>query len=195
MIDNFETFFRTYRDRFFSVLKQVKLEEVEQVVSTLIEIREAGQTLFLIGNGGSAASASHFAIDFLQTNRHGPEKPFRVISLTENVPVLTALANDQGYENVFVKQLEPLFREGDALMALTASGRSANVLKAIEFANQQGGVTMGIVGFDGGDLKGLCRYSIHIPTQKGEYGPVEDAFMFLEHLITSYLSGKEQSFR
>jgi D-sedoheptulose 7-phosphate isomerase len=111
----------------------------------------------------------------------------KVVSLTDNVAVITALANDYGYDRIFVMQLEPLLAEGDVVVAISASGNSPNVVQAIEFANERKAVTVGLTGFDGGRLGELCEIHVHVPSARGEYGPVEDAHMVLDHLVMSYL--------
>lgn len=185
-------FFEKYRNHFIEVIRRIQPNEVVKVVALLQEARQLGRTVFLAGNGGSAACCSHYAIDFLQAGQRSVGKPLRVVSLVDNVPVLTALSNDESYENIFVRQLEQRFSLGDVLVVLSASGNSSNLLRAVEYVNSCNGVSVGIVGFDGGQLKKICRWTIHIETSKGDYGPVEDAFMFLDHLITTYLGGEER---
>jgi D-sedoheptulose 7-phosphate isomerase len=118
--------------------------------------------------------------------------PFRAVSLTDNVAVLTAIANDIAYADVFVRQLEGLLRPGDVVVAISASGNSPNVVRAIEYARSHGAVTVGLTGFDGGRLKALCDEAVHVATPPGEYGPVEDTHLVLDHLITGYLRARLQ---
>ncbi|HEV8660583.1 MAG TPA: SIS domain-containing protein, partial [Thermoanaerobaculia bacterium] len=113
--------------------------------------------------------------------------PFQAMSLTDNVPIMTAIANDYGYEQVFVLQLKTLAAAGDVIVAISASGNSPNVLRAIEWGNEIGAITVGLTGFDGGELRRLAQIAVHVPTSKGEYGPVEDIHMVLDHLIGSFL--------
>ncbi len=153
----------------------------------LVEARERGARIFFIGNGGSAATAAHFAND-IGIGSQSWSKPFKTVSLADNVPVLTALANDYGYENVFTLQLKTQMSQGDVVVAISVSGNSPNVVSAIEYANANGAVTTALTGFDGGRLKGLTQISVHVPTEKGEYGPVEDVHMILDHLVGTYLS-------
>jgi D-sedoheptulose 7-phosphate isomerase len=110
------------------------------------------------------------------------------VSLTSNSAVLTCLANDIGYENVFVWQLRNLMRPGDVVVGISASGNSPNAVKALEYAAENGGIPVAIVGFDGGRMKRVAKYAIHVETEKGEYGPVEDVHMVLDHLISNYLA-------
>jgi D-sedoheptulose 7-phosphate isomerase len=152
-----------------------------------LETRRNRNTIFFIGNGGSAATASHFAND-LQIGTRSPDLPFKAISLSDNQAIITAVGNDFGYEEIFSKQLEALMEKGDLLVAISASGNSPNIVKGCLVAKQKSCLVVGLTGFDGGQLKKLSNLNIHIPSQKGEYGPVEDLHMIVNHLIGSYLN-------
>ena len=177
---------KRYFDHLGEILQRIDHEAVAKVIDLIIHARDQNRNIFFIGNGGSAATASHFAND-LAIGSRTKLSPFRVISLTDNNAVMTAIANDFGYEQLFVKQLEAVYREGDLLVAISASGNSPNVLKAVEYVKGRGGTTIGLTGFDGGDLKRMVDYALHVPTQKGEYGPVEDVHMIFDHVIGTYL--------
>jgi D-sedoheptulose 7-phosphate isomerase len=181
-----ERFAREYVRHLTSVLASIDAAAVASFAGVLLEARSRGAAVFFIGNGGSAATASHFAND-LAIGTCAWEKPFRVSSLTDNVPVLTALANDLGYEEVFVRQLQVMLQPGDVLVAISASGNSPNVLRAVEYANAHEAVTVGLTGFDGGRLRQIVKVAVHVPTGHGEYGPVEDAHMVLDHLLGAFL--------
>lgn len=169
-----------------SVLRNINTAEVGRFIATLLDARRRGATVFFIGNGGSAATASHFANDIaFGTNEY--EQPFRVISLTDNVPVLTALGNDFGYEEIFVRQLRVLGKSGDVLIGISASGNSPNLIKAFDYAVSAGIKTVAITAFDGGKMKAIADEGIHVPTGAKEYGPAEDAHMVLDHLVGAYL--------
>jgi D-sedoheptulose 7-phosphate isomerase len=178
---------RAYLDYLSSCLDSVDCNAVGAFADLLLSARQTGNAVFFIGNGGSAATASHFANDISVGTRTGDDKPFRAISLTDNVAVMTALANDEGYEKMFVDQLKVHMRDGDALVAISASGNSPNVITAVEYAKSRGATVVGLTGFDGGRLRGLSDISLHVPTAKGEYGPVEDLHMIFDHLIGSFL--------
>ena len=178
---------RAYLDYLSSCLDSVDCDAVGAFANLLLSARQTGNAVFFIGNGGSAATASHFANDISVGTRTGDDKPFRAISLTDNVAVMTALANDEGYEKMFVDQLKVHMRDGDALVAISASGNSPNVITAVEYAKSRGATVVGLTGFDGGRLRGLSDISLHVPTAKGEYGPVEDLHMIFDHLIGSFL--------
>lgn len=172
------------------VLAGLDSKSIGAFAELLLSARSGGNTVFFIGNGGSAATASHFANDIAIGTRTGDDHPFRAVSLTDNVAVITAIANDEGYDRVFVDQLKVQMRAGDALVAISASGNSPNIMMAVDYAKSRGATVVGLTGFDGGVLKGAADISIHVPTGKGEYGPVEDAHMVIDHLIGSYLMGR-----
>jgi D-sedoheptulose 7-phosphate isomerase len=135
-----------------------------------------------MGNGGSAATASHMVCD-LAKNTRTPEAPdFRVIGLADNMPIFSALANDEGYENVFSQQLANFVQPGDVVIGISASGKSPNVVKAIELARRAGAITIGFTGFDGGRLHELVDLEIHVPSHTIEH--VEDIHLTLDHVIT-----------
>lgn len=165
------------------VLALIDRESVARMAEALLDARERNDRIFFLGNGGSAATATHWVSDL--TRWRG--RPFRAVSLTENVAVLTAVANDHGYEHVFRRQLETLMGPGDVVVAISASGQSPNVLRAVEYANENGAVTVGLTGFDGGRLSEIAQITVHAPTNPGEYGPAEDVHMILDHLVTAYL--------
>ena len=176
-----------FADGYLSYLSQVfariDRDAIALFVQALERARADGATVFFCGNGGSAATASHFQNDLTRWRTD----PMKVVSLTDNVAVITALGNDYGYDRIFVMQLEPLLSEGDVVVAISASGNSPNVVQAIEFANERKAITVGLTGFDGGRLGELCEIHVHVPSARGEYGPVEDAHMVLDHLVMSYL--------
>jgi len=161
-------------------------QAIEKFVEKCIEARENGTKIFFIGNGGSAATASHFAND-IGIGTRTFDKPFRALALTDNVASMTAIGNDYGYEDTFVKQLQVFFNPGDIVVAISASGNSPNVVKAIDWAKSKGGYTIGLTGFSGGKLREAVDLSLHVPSTAGEYGPVEDLHMILDHLLGNYL--------
>ena len=160
---------------------------IQNISEILDEAWQKGRTVFCVGNGGSAATASHLATDLGWGTRIEGAARSRAISLTDNVPYLTAIANDAGYENSFVEQMRGLFQRGDILVAISASGNSENVLRAIRYANENGGVSIGLAGFDGGKMKSECQLCLHVETKAGEYGPVEDVHHSICHIVTTYL--------
>ncbi len=177
-----------------AVLDRFDAEEIGRFITMLLDARERGITVFFIGNGGSAATASHFAND-LGVGTQAHDRPFRVMSLTDNVPVLTAIANDFGYEQIFTRQLRILGKGGDVLVAISASGNSPNLVNAFEYARTAGIKTVSVTAFDGGKLKQMADQTVHVRTEANEYGPAEDAHMVLDHLVGSYLLRRLQAER
>jgi len=183
---NATLFSKKYIDYLSSVLANIDTNEISNFISTLLSARDRGATIFFAGNGGSAATASHFVND-LSIGINDYKKPFRAVSLTDNVPTVTAISNDFCYDEVFVRQLQIHGKEGDVLVGISASGNSSNLIKAIEYANESGIKTTALTAFDGGIMKGMANESVHIPTMQKEYGPAEDAHMMIDHLVSSYL--------
>ncbi len=196
-IDNFfnknpSLFASAYFDYLSKVLKSIDTNSISNFIELLMKARDQESNIFFIGNGGSAATASHFAND-LSIGTNSYTKPFKAISLTDNQAIITAIANDYGYEDVFVRQLKVLGKKNDLLIAISASGNSPSLIKAFEYAKSAGINTVGITAFDGGKIKQMSDLSIHVPTKEKEYGPAEDAHMILDHLISAYL-GRAISF-
>ena len=168
------------------VLKNIDRKSIGKFAETLLDARERGASVFFIGNGGSAATASHFANDIaVGTNSY--DKPFRAISLTDNQAIITAIGNDFGFDDIFSRQLQLLGKVGDIVVAISASGNSKNLLKAFENAKENGIKTGAITAFSGGAMKEMADEGIHVPTGPKEYGPAEDAHMILDHLLGNYL--------
>ncbi len=169
-----------------TVLQAIDAAQIGRFIEILLEARDRASTVFFIGNGGSAATASHFANDLaIGTNAY--ERPFRAISLTDNVAMLTAIGNDFGYEEIFVRQLRVLGRAGDLVVGISASGNSPNLLRAFEYCKSAEIGTIAITAFDGGRMKQTADHNIHIATGPKEYGPAEDAHMIIDHLVGAYL--------
>ncbi len=193
-MNNLDRFFSkdivSFSNSYFEYLKQIldniDNAEIKRFVEILLDAREKGKTVFFIGNGGSASTASHFAND-LSFGCNEYEKPFRVVSLTDNISILTALGNDFGYEEIFVRQLMIQSKPGDVLVGISASGNSSNIVNAFKYASDVGILTVALTAFDGGDMKKIADEGIHVPTDYKEYGPAEDAHMILDHLVTAYL--------
>jgi D-sedoheptulose 7-phosphate isomerase len=143
-----------------------------------------GQQVFTLGNGGSASTASHMAADLAKNTISANMRRFRVLSLNDNQALLTALANDLGYQNVFSEQLKNLIRAGDLLIALSASGNSLNVLNAIRYAQRQCAEVVGILGFQGGEAARLADVSIIVPSD--HYGIVEDVHLIINHILVDH---------
>ena len=191
-IDKFYTrdvveFSKSYFNYLAELFKKIDLREIQSFVDTLLSAREAGSLIFFMGNGGSAATASHFAND-LAIGANDYEKPFKVMSITENIPMITAISNDYGYEEIFLRQLKVYGKSGDILVGISASGNSQNLINAFEYASSAEIKTVALTAFDGGKMKEIADQGIHIPTGEKEYGPAEDLHMILDHLVSSYLT-------
>ncbi len=191
---DFGHFIKGYYDYLFTLLKNIDVKDIMGFAEEMEKARNAGNTVFFAGNGGSAATASHMANDFGidVLKKSGTDLPFRAMSLTDNTAVMLAIANDDGYDRLFVNQLRVHYRPGDKLVAISASGNSPNVVIAAEWVKKQGGTVMSLVGFDGGRLKDISDVLIHVKSEKGEYGPVEDIHMIMDHLLANWLQLKVQ---
>ncbi len=154
---------------------------IARVVETLQNARLEGRQVFIMGNGGSASTANHFVCDLAKNTKHDSLPHFRVIGLTDNMAIFSAYANDEGYENVFAAQLANLVEAEDVVIAISASGNSANVVKAIEAAKSYNAVTVGFTGFTGGKLASLVDIQVHVDSYVIEH--VEDIHLMLEHMI------------
>jgi D-sedoheptulose 7-phosphate isomerase len=176
-----------YLHAFEELLHRVDLEAVERIARELGAARDRGATVYIAGNGGSAATASHWVNDLGKATKVNGQSPMRVMSLSDNVSWLTALANDEGYERVFSGQLENFAKEGDVLIVISASGNSPNLLRAVETAREHKVLTVGFLGFDGGALRNMVDECLWIPTEKGAYGLVESAHSLLCHILTTCL--------
>jgi D-sedoheptulose 7-phosphate isomerase len=185
MIKDFSQSAEAYLTRLKSTIDLISREEISRFLNILLDALESEKNIYIMGNGGSAATASHFAVDFNKGLSYGKEKRFRFVCLNDNLPTLTAYANDVGYEDVFVEPLRNFLVRGEVVIGISGSGNSRNVLKAIEYANQQGALTVGITGFDGGALRKMAQYSVHIPIHDMQV--TEDLHMVLDHLSYSVL--------
>jgi len=160
-------------------------DQIDRLVEILLEARENRWTIFVMGNGGSGSTASHFACDLAKNTIAHDNLRFKVIALTDNVPQILAWANDTEYENIFVEQLKNLLEEDDIVIGISGSGRSKNVIKALEYANENGAFTIGLTGFDGGEIKRIAKENIIVPSNSMPC--CEDVHLMLEHLITSMI--------
>lgn len=185
-------FAKTYVQDLKSVLDKLPFDKLDGLAAAIESAHAAGKQIFIIGNGGSAATASHMMNDLNKgTLGHKGDatwKRFRVIALTDNVSLMTAWANDTDYNRIFSEPLKNLAQRGDVLIAISASGNSQNIIAAVEVAKQMGLTVLGLGGFTGGKLAQLADVSFVVPSSG--YGPVEDVHMILDHIITGYLYEK-----
>jgi phosphoheptose isomerase len=184
------SFAREYFAGLKAVMDRVDLGQVAAFAGELERAYREDRQIFIVGNGGSAGTASHMACDLAKTvagRRPDPRRRrFRVMSLTDNVPMMTAIANDLGYEHVFTEQLVVFARPGDLLVVITGSGNSPNVVNAVRMAREMGLRTTGMLGFDGGKVLPMLDVPVLIPDFT--YGFVEDLHIVLDHLVTAYFS-------
>lgn len=174
-----------YLSELAETMQRLPLAAIEQLVELLHEARLQGRQVFMLGNGGSAATASHFACDLAKNTIVAGLPSFRAISLTDNAALMTAWANDTAYDNLFCGQLSCLLRKGDVVIGISGSGNSPNVLRAMEMARQNGATSVGLTGFGGGQLKELVDLAIVVPGRCMEQ--IEDLHLVLEHLVVTAL--------
>ena len=190
--ERFSEFSKKYFNYLSEIQKNINLNELDKFAEEFLHAREEGNTIFVAGNGGSAATATTMANDigFDIIKKTGTDKPFRVFALTDNSSVITAISNDVGYENIFINQLKIHYKKGDKLVVISASGNSKNVVTAAEWVKNKGGIVLGMLGFDGGELRGICDLAILVPSLPGEYGPVEDIHLMINHLLAHWFQNK-----
>ena len=185
-----------YSRKYFSylgkVLESIDENEINKLGETFEKAREMGNTIFVAGNGGSSTTATTMANDigFDILKKTGTDKAFRVLSLADNNSVITAIANDVGYENAFINQLKIHYRPGDSIILISASGNSPNIIKAAEWVKSKSGTIIGFLGFTGGKLIDFCDVKIHVKSEAGEYGPVEDAHLIMNHILAHWFQNK-----
>jgi len=182
-----------YRVRLNTLLDKINVDDLEAVISAMIATFKNGNTVYVCGNGGSAATASHIQADFSFFVRYFTKFRPKVRALTDNVAMITAVGNDTSFNDIFLEQLKGHFVPGDAIICISASGNSENVIRAAQYANEHGGTSIGFIGFTGGKLKQTCSMSLYTENPKGDYGPIEDLHMIYDHLIVNFLS-KDQEF-
>jgi D-sedoheptulose 7-phosphate isomerase len=171
-----------------SILSRMPEKELAETVSLLLQAWKACRHVFILGNGGSAATASHMVNDLSKATIVPGMPRLRVVALTDNISLITAWANDTSYENIFKEQLENLLETGDLVLALSASGNSLNILIAMEFARLHGAVTIGWTGCSGGKLKDAAEHCLHAPTD--DPGIIESIHLIWNHLIARELRSR-----
>ena len=186
--DDAAAFAEAYFEDLTRAVRSIDTKQVSAIVEVLWRAYRADHQIFFLGNGGSAASASHMVTDLtkgaLGHRGDAPARPVRAISLTDNLALLSAWANDVGYDSVFVGQLRPFLRRGDVVVGISASGNSENVIRAAQYAREVGATLIGLTGFGGGRLSQLADYGISV--RSSHYGVVEDVHMQLGHIIGYY---------
>lgn len=175
-----------YIDRLQDAIASLPAEGIERLGESLYRAYRNGKQVFVAGNGGSASTASHMAAD-LAKNTIGPNmRRFRIFSLNDNVAIMTALANDLSYEDIFVEQLINIIGPGDVLIVVSGSGNSVNVLKAMRYARAQCAEVVALLGFDGGNARELADVTVVVDSD--EYGVIEDLHLVINHILVYYFS-------
>ena len=190
--NNLDEFVSGYFDNLNNIINQLNLSSISSFIQEFSDSYENNQTIFVAGNGGSSSTASTMANDigFDILKKTGTKTPFKVFALTDNNSVITAIANDVGYENIFINQLKIHYREGDSLLVISASGNSENLIKSAEWVKSKGGDVFGLLGFTGGKLSSICDNYLHIKCEPGEYGPVEDSHLIINHILAHWYQNK-----
>lgn len=185
------SFSKGYCNYLITLLQKLDHKQLADCFQQMEEARQNGNTIFVIGNGGSASTASHIGNDFglavLKKTNKSVNKSYRVLALTDNMSVISAIGNDSTYNNIFLDQLKVHYCTGDKLIVISASGNSPNLVSATEWVKQQGGIVIGWLGFDGGKLKDMVDLPIVITSPKGEYAPVEDMHLIINHIIVTWM--------
>jgi D-sedoheptulose 7-phosphate isomerase len=187
-----KNFINRYKQDLNNLINNIDNKVLQQVIEKLEETEKKG-TIYVLGNGGSAATASHMVNDLGAGLSRREIKEFKIYSLSDNIASCTALANDIGYENIFYTQLKNKISPDDLIIAISCSGNSPNITKAVNYAKEQGVTVIGLTGFDGGELKKLSHINLHCDTPKGSYGLVEDIHIIINHMIYSYFIDKKHS--
>lgn len=182
---NYTNDISAYFNRLKETIDKINVDDLNQVMNVLEQAREEGRQVFVMGNGGSAATASHYVCDFNKGISYGKEKMYKMICLNDNVPTMMAYANDIAYDEVFVGPLRNFFQPGDVVIGISGSGNSGNVVKALEWATAHGAKTIGLTGYDGGKVKQMAQYNVHIPINDMQI--TEDLHMVLDHCMMKIL--------
>lgn len=179
------SFLKTYHTGFVYALRELNMDQVSRIVNLIFKAYKQRRKILIVGNGGSAATASHFVCDLCKTAMLPGLPPVRAISLSDNIPLVTAYGNDMGYEHIFSEQVAILADPGDLLVVISGSGNSPNILRALTTAGELGLTTAGLLGFGGGQALELCDEAVVLSSTL--YGPVEDIHMFITHSIADCL--------
>ena len=187
---NIEDFSKKYLSRLKNALDGINHDVIREIIETLENSTVNKARIYIIGNGGSSATAAHMVNDLGAGLRRRDIINFNVTSLDDNGPVVSAIANDIGYENIFYMQMKGLLNPNDVIIAMSCSGDSPNIIKAVDYAKELGCVIIGLTGFEGGYLRKVSDVSFHVDAPKDDYGLVEDLHMILDHIIYSYYMHK-----
>jgi D-sedoheptulose 7-phosphate isomerase len=179
-----------YKADLLRAIESIDLAKVTQAIDILVQARDRGRRIFVCGNGGSASTASHFVCDMVKGASFQRDKRFRIMALTDSLPTITAYANDVGYDCVFVEQLKNFAEPGDVVIAVSGSGNSPNVLRAVEYANSIGCRTIALSGRNGGKLGPMAQ--LNLQASIPHMGRIEDVHMIVMHMICYYFMDAEK---
>ncbi|MBI2679673.1 MAG: SIS domain-containing protein [Candidatus Solibacter usitatus] len=184
------SFPENYKTQLLAAIDTIDLARVNEIIELFKQARAAGRHIFVCGNGGSASTASHFACDIVKGASFNRAERFRIMALTDQLPTLTAYANDVSYDAVFVEQLRNFAEPNDVFMGISGSGNSPNVIRAMEYANSIGCKTIALTGRDGGKLGPLAQLNVQVPVP--HMGRIEDAHMIVCHMVGYYFMEQEK---
>ncbi len=181
-----------YYEREKKAIDSLDRKEINDAMNALMDAYERGATVYVMGNGGSSATASHMVCDFNKGTCYELDKKFKFVCLNDNIPILMAIANDDSFENVFVYQLKDRLKKEDVVLAISGSGNSHNIVKAVDYAKEVGATIIGVTGYSGGKLRQKADYFLHVPVDDMQI--TEDLHMGFDHLIMQifwkYLAAK-----
>ena len=181
------SFAESYFQNLINTFKKLDKKSILKLEREFLDLRKKNATLYVFGNGGGAATAMTMANDLgFDVLKKTNKKTFKIISLNDNTSVITAIANDVGYDNIFLNQLKIHFKRNDKILIFSASGNSKNLVDAANWVKKKGGKVISILGFDGGKLKKISNLAVHIKSLKGDYGPVEDIQLIINHILAHW---------
>lgn len=183
-----QDYIQAYTNRLTELLEGLDRDAIAATIDAIEQCSQRGNTLFSMANGGSAATASHLVNDLVAGCYLDDKPKLCTMCLTDNAATVTALGNDAGFDHIFAHQLRVHLRPGDVVLAMSVSGNSENLIQAVDYANAHGATTIAYAGFDGGRLAKKCDIAVVIPTTKDEYGPVEDIFNILGHIVITHIA-------
>lgn len=170
-----------YFNRLKNTIDSISIDSINELMNVLDNARREERTIFIMGNGGSASTASHYVCDFNKGMLHHKKKNFKFICLNDNIPTMMAYANDLSWDEIFVGPLQNYFSNGDLVIGISGSGNSTNIVKAIDWANHNGGITVGLTGYDGGQLYQLAHHNVNVPINDMQI--TEDLHLILDHCM------------
>lgn len=182
-----------YFDRLKETIDKLDRKEISKFIDIMQAAKQNGHYVYIMGNGGSGATASHFVCDFNKGMSYSHSEKHRLVCLNDNISTMLAYANDVGYEDIFVEQLKNFLKPNDVVIAISGSGNSKNIIKAVNYANSKGAITVGFTGFSGGALKNIAKYSIN--TMIDDMQITEDIHMIICHMIYSITQNKEMNMK